>query len=252
MNSIPRIKFLVLVVILTASIFLFVLGGRIQKKAPWIALAASLVSMGLFIAYLPVLESGANTLLDFNYLPGMGTRLGLNINWLSFLFLLTEDFVTKFPVIFTLGYITSDQLVHLFCAALLLFSVGMSGTTLANLFFLFYFFWEFILFSSAFLIVNWGTGQKRNAIVLKYFIITHLGSLFVLITCVMFYFRTGLDHFSFLTAAFQIDLAVFHLFGSLFLIGFGVKMAVVPFHIWLPDTHSTAPYRKLSCWLQQC
>jgi NADH-quinone oxidoreductase subunit M len=241
MNSGQWIKLLVLLVKLAASIFLFVLGGRMKRRAPWIALAASLVSMGLFIAYLPILESGANTPLDLNYLPGMGIRLSLDIDWLSFPFLLTEEFVTIFAVIYALGYIPSDRRVHLFYASLLLFSAGMSGTTLANDVFLFYFFWELMLIASAFLIVHWGTGQKRNAVALKYFIITHLGSLFVLIAFVMLYSRTGLDHFSSLTTAFQMDAASIPLIGSLFLIGFGIKMAVVPFHIWLPDTHSEAP-----------
>jgi len=241
MNTGQWIKLFVLFVKLAASVFLFIFGSKFKKRTPWIALSASLVSMGLFIAYLPVLSRGANIPLDLNYLPGMGIRFSLDIDWLSFPFLLTEEFVTIIAVVYAIGYVRSDHRTHIFYATLLLFSAGMSGTTLANDVFLFYFFWELMLIASAFLIVYWGSGERRNAVALKYFIITHLGSLFVLIAFVMLYSRTGLDHFSSLPAAFQMDHASLPLIGSLFLIGFGVKMAVVPFHIWLPDTHSEAP-----------
>lgn len=241
MNMQEMIKISILFVKLVGAVGLLILGRRIHKHARWVALAVSSASLFLFIAYLPVLQQGANVPLDINYLPAMGIQLSLNIDWLSFPFLLTEEFVTIVAIIYALGYIKTDERSHVFYALLLLFSAGMSGTTLANDIFLFYFFWELMLIASAFLIVNWGESEKRTAVALKYFIITHLGSLFVLVAFIIVYTQGGVDHFSMLGRAFQMNPNSLPLIGSLFLIGFGVKMAVVPFHIWLPDTHSEAP-----------
>lgn len=235
------IKISVLLVKLITAVFLLFLGSKLRKRAGWIALGASLFSLLLFITYIPALQSGQNIPLDLNYLPAMGIQFSLNIDWLSFPFLLTEEFVTVMAIIYALGDIPKDENNHRFYALLLFFSTGMSGTTLANDIFLFYFFWELMLIASAFLIVNWGIGERRTATALKYFIITHLGSLFVLVAFIIVYAQSGFVHFSTLWGAFQMNVPGLPLIGTLFLIGFGVKMAVVPFHIWLPDTHSDAP-----------
>jgi formate hydrogenlyase subunit 3/multisubunit Na+/H+ antiporter MnhD subunit len=50
---------------------------------------------------------------------------------------------------------------------LLLFAVGMAGTTLAGSMFLFYIFWELMLVASCALIAIWGEGERRGAVALK-------------------------------------------------------------------------------------
>ena len=241
MKTYELINLSVLLVKILPAFLLLMIGKSIHRYAKWIALSASLASLGLFIIYIPALQQGLNTPINLDYLPTMGIQLSLKIDWLSFPFLLTEEFVTIFAMIYALGYIKSDDRNHIFYALLLLFSAGMSGTTLANDIFLFYFFWELMLIASALLIVYWGESAKKAAVALKYFIITHLGSLLVLVAFIMIYSQSGTDHFSALWEGVQLYPDTIPLIGTLFLLGFGVKMAVVPFHIWLPDTHSEAP-----------
>ncbi|HAF61536.1 MAG TPA: hypothetical protein DCK95_04345 [Anaerolineaceae bacterium] len=241
MSQQELIKLGVLLTKLLAALLLAVFGRYIGKKAKWVALGTSILSLGLFLAYIPTLKAGLNIPFEIEYLPTLGIKLSLNIDWLSFPFLLTEEFVTIFAMVYSLDYLKNGNRDHFFYALLLVFSAGMSGTTMANDIFLFYFFWELMLIASTLLLVNWGESEKRGAIALKYFIITHLGSLLVLVAFIMIYTQSGVDHFTSLQAALQTIPEKIPLIGSLFLIGFGVKMALVPFHIWLPDTHSEAP-----------
>lgn len=241
MNGHEIIKLSVLAIKLVMAGILLAGGKRLSRPARWLALLTAIGSLILFVLFIPTLQAGENTPFDWSYLPSLGIKLSLHIDWMSFPFLLTEEFVTVFAIIYSLGYIKTDQKSHLFYGLLLLFSAGMSGTTMANDIFLFYFFWELMLIASALLIANWGESKKRLEITLKYFILTHLGSLLVLIAFVLLYAHSGIDHFSRLREAFQMNVDNLQLIGSLFLVGFGIKMAVVPFHIWLPDTHSEAP-----------
>ena len=196
MKTYELINLSVLLVKILPAFLLLMIGKSIHRYAKWIALSASLASLGLFIIYIPALQQGLNTPLNLDYLPSMGIQLSLKIDWLSFPFLLTEEFVTIFAMIYAIGYIKSDDRNYIFYALLLLFSAGMSGTTLANDIFLFYFFWELMLIASALLVVYWGESAKKTAVALKYFIITHLGSLLVLVAFIMTYSQSGTDLFS--------------------------------------------------------
>ena len=226
---------------LFGAVALMAAGGRWERAAKWAALGTSITSMALTFSTLPHLVAGDLRPLEIEYLPLVGIRLGLNLDWISFPFLLTEEFVTFFAIIYSMDYLKEHKNPPLFYGLLLLFAAGMSGTTLANDIFLFYLFWELMLVASAALILNWGDGPNRAGITLKYFIITHLGSLLVLIGFVILYSNSGMDYFSAMRAAFDASHEFIPLVIGLFLVGFCVKMAIVPMHIWLPDAHSVAP-----------
>ena len=69
----------------------------------------------------------------------------------------------------------------------LLLETGMVGTFLALDFFLFYIFWEVMLLPMYFLIGVWG-GPRREYAAIKFFLYTLLGSVFILIGMLGFYF----------------------------------------------------------------
>jgi NADH-quinone oxidoreductase subunit M len=85
-----------------------------------------------------------------------------------------------------------DRYVKGYCALFLLLETGMIGTFLALDFFLFYIFWEVMLLPMYFLIGVWG-GPRREYAAIKFFLYTLLGSVFILIALLGFYFTDVRD-----------------------------------------------------------
>ncbi len=226
---------------LAAALLLPLLRGRGVRMAGWIAgLAAALSLVGTF-AILPVLQRGDVLTLGSDWIPAAHIRLVLRLDWLTFPFLVTEAAVTLLAVVYTWGYHRVGERTPVFYALLMLFAVGMSGTTLADDMFLFYIFWELMLVASCALIAVWGDGERRGAVALKYFIFTHLGSLMVLVGLMVLYDATGSASFSALRTGLTLAPALVTTVTTFFIVGFCVKMAIFPLHLWLPDAHAVAP-----------
>jgi NADH-quinone oxidoreductase subunit M len=85
-----------------------------------------------------------------------------------------------------------DRMVRGYCILFLILETGMVGTFLALDFFLFYIFWEVMLLPMYFLIGVWG-GPRREYAAIKFFLYTLLGSVFILIAILGFYFTNVRD-----------------------------------------------------------
>jgi len=226
---------------LAAALLLFLLRERGVRVAGWIAGLAAALSLAATFALLPALQRGDVPTLDVRWIPAANIRLSLHLDWLTFPFLVTEAAVTLLAIVYTWGYHHPDDRTSIFYGLLLLFAIGMSGTTLADDMFLFYTFWELMLVASCALIAVWGEGERRGAVALKYFIFTHLGSLMVLVGLLVLYEATGNGSFAALRAGVTLAPGLVTTVTVLFIIGFCVKMAIFPLHLWLPDAHAIAP-----------
>jgi NADH-quinone oxidoreductase subunit M len=85
-----------------------------------------------------------------------------------------------------------ERFVRGYCMLFLILETGMLGTFLALDFFLFYIFWEVMLLPMYFLIGIWG-GPRREYAAIKFFLYTLLGSVFILIALLAFYFTDVRD-----------------------------------------------------------
>jgi len=117
---------------------------------------------------------------------------------------------------------------------------GMYGIVYSQDLISLFFFWEVMTWSSFLLVIY--CCKEAQPIGLKYFVFSAIGAYSLLIAIVMIYSHTGnlelsniLENFAKIPSANQIIITV------LFIIGFGVKSAIMPLHVWAPDSYSISP-----------
>jgi proton-translocating NADH-quinone oxidoreductase chain M len=104
----------------------------------------------------------------------------------------------------------------------------------------FYLFFEAVLIPMFLLVGIFGSKPRNIRAAYKMFIYTLIGSLPMLVGILMVYFQCGSTDWHILNSTYFSPSRQIILF-LLWFISFGVKTPLVPFHGWLPETHSNAP-----------
>jgi proton-translocating NADH-quinone oxidoreductase chain M len=123
----------------------------------------------------------------------------------------------------------------------LIFSLYLLINTFTSLdLFLFFIFFESIVIPMFLLISIWGSRSRRiyaSYLLLSY---TLLGSVFILTSILYIYINIGSSSFIYIINLHLFLNKQILIFLILFL-GFGIKIPIVPLHIWLPEAHVEAP-----------
>jgi len=176
------------------------------------------------------------TMTNFYYGTLSILTLSFQLNFVSSILLILISFIGIF---IPLRYSSSPGFFVLL--QFLLFSLVGIFTT--RDFILFYIFWEMVLIPSFFVIGIWG-GKGKNYAAMKFFIYTHVGSVFMLLGIFTMYFTEGASNFSMATlisgiGSVPMAYQAFVIFGFLF--AFLIKLPTIPLHSWLPDAYVEAP-----------
>lgn len=194
----------------------------------WLLLRFDLSDAGFqFREYLPWIETlGLNYELAMDGLALVLVALNSLLTWIA---LLSSSDQTDRP--------------RLFYSMILLVSGGVAGAFLAQNLLLFFLFYELELVPFYLLISIWG-GAKRGYAAIKFLIYTAMSGALILAGFLGLIWLTGADDFSYQSAMGQtLPIGLQTLLLGVLIVGFGIKMPLVPFHTWLPDTYveSSAP-----------
>ncbi|NMB20721.1 MAG: monovalent cation/H+ antiporter subunit D family protein [Firmicutes bacterium] len=140
-----------------------------------------------------------------------------------------------FASVYSIGYLHGDDKQKQYFTFFLL-SAGITlGLAFSGNLFTFYLFYELLTFATYPLVVHSGTKDALQAGT-KYIKYSLVGASFILAGIVMLAFGTGgiLDFASLPTALAGLPLGRLVVIFFLFLLGFGVKAAIMPLHGWLP------------------
>jgi NAD(P)H-quinone oxidoreductase subunit 4 len=129
---------------------------------------------------------------------------------------------------------------RLFHSLLLLVSTAVTGAFLSQNLLLFFLCYELELIPLYLLIAIWG-GEKRGYAATKFLIYQALSGIILLAGFLSWAWFTKAGNFDYQAlAATHLSTNLQLLFLCIILLGFGIKMPLVPFHTWLPDAYVEA------------
>jgi len=166
----------------------------------------------------------------------------LVMDGLSAFIILVISLISFLSTFYALGYMKRYTAENNFYALLCLMIAGMNGVVLSGDIFNLYVFLEISVIAS-YALVAFGTEKKELEASFKYQVLGGIASLLILLSVGLLYWQTGTlnmaDIAHVLSDKGQSNALIFT--EVLLIVGFGLKAAMIPFHAWLPDAHSSAP-----------
>jgi NAD(P)H-quinone oxidoreductase subunit 4 len=229
---------------LSSVVWLPVLGAILIGISPSFSRTIALTVSGLTLLLSIVMagifnyqDAGLQFVEHIAWIQPLGLDYQLGIDGLSLPLVILNALL-----IFLAVHSTSKDVVRsrLFYSLLLLVGASVMGAFLAQNLLLFFLFYEIELIPLYLLIVIWG-GERRGYAATKFLIYQALSGMILLAGFLSWawFAKTGNFNYESLAAThLPTDLQL--LFLSIIILGFGIKMPLVPFHTWLPEAYVEA------------
>ncbi len=228
-----------IIIPLMAAFLIAMIGG---KKDQWgIALSFVAITSLLILSVYAFITTGNQS---FVYeMSGWQMPVGIVLvqDALSMFMLVMVSIVSLTSIIYSVQYIRHQSTDWKYYSLFMLLVTGMNGVISTGDLFNMFVFMEIALLA-AFALVSFSGESVEFEASFKYAVMGAVSSIFVLIGIAVTYSATSALSMAKvaeeLTGANQ---TIILWIGGLFLAGFGLKAASMPFHAWLPDAHSSAP-----------
>lgn len=208
--------------------------GRLVPRRTAVARAISLLALlGVWLLF---------ALAARDYSAPVTFRLesvAFRVDGLSLLFAALALVLGTLAVIFSGPYMAGKTGEEKYYALLMALTGAMIGLACAADLFNLWVWFEAMVVASYLLVVFYRERSTSLEAAVKYLVQSAVGSMLVVIGIALVLAQTGTLDLDAIRAAGQAPLLL--VAGVLFLVGFGVKIAIVPLHTWLPDAYSESP-----------
>jgi proton-translocating NADH-quinone oxidoreductase chain M len=228
---------LILIILLVGAFATYIAGDKLASK---VALFFGISALGCSIVLLNHFNLGENISFLSQWINQPNVSFALKADGLSIAMLLLTTALT--PIIIYTSFGNDYKNSKSFYSLILFMSFAMAGTFLAADGLLYYIFWELSLIPIYFIALIWGNGddEERKKAVVKFFIYTLAGSLFMLIAFIYLFQKAG----SFLIEdLYNLNLSTTEqlwIFLAFFL-AYAIKIPIIPFHTWQANVYQKAP-----------
>lgn len=230
-----------IVIPLGAALLIALLGRRLRHVPDSLSLAAALtlLSLSLYTANSVILHKAVS--YKIGNIPGIA-GLTLSADGLSGFMLVVLNLIGCLALVYSVSYMKIYTDKWKFSSLFMLMLTGLNGVLISTDIFSLYVFME-LASIAGYALVAFGTEAEDLEAAFKYAIMGSLASIFVLLGIALLYSYTSTLNMSDMASVLALKPRglLIGFVSVLFLAGFGLKSALVPFHAWLPDAHSSAP-----------
>ncbi|MEO0852301.1 MAG: NADH-quinone oxidoreductase subunit M, partial [Cyanobacteria bacterium J06648_11] len=210
--------------------------SQARRAALWVSGLSVVWSVWLFLQF-DLSDFGFQMTEKLAWLPSIGLDYELGLDGLALLMTAMNSFLTWIAI-----YSSSPEMERprFFHSMMLITSSATAGAFLAQNFLLFVLLYEVELIPLYLLVSIWG-GEKRTYAATKFLLYTAVSGILLLIACFGTFLLSGTSDFSY-SSLIEADIPFRGqlLLSLVMLVGFGIKIPLIPLHTWLPDTYVAA------------
>ncbi|MCS7113027.1 MAG: hypothetical protein NZ955_03600 [Candidatus Bathyarchaeota archaeon] len=237
----PFLAYAMSILILTSIISY--LAGRVLKNRTGFLTASGLALATLFLITIIPEVSRGEVYEEYMWTHILPSKFGLRADGLSLTLAIMVGLLSVFASIYSVEYMRNRDEHGLFFGLLSLMAFTMTGAVLAVDLAILFFFWEFTVVIPVFIIAKWGYGARWSTAI-RFFLFSRLGGGLLLAGLILIYVSFGsLDMriLPYLIREYHLKPEILTLIAALMILGFSVKMAIWPFHGWIPSAYVNAP-----------